>query len=42
MTDDQFDATIEEVRHKPDFLAALRTAQPMINAAVIDAHHGTQ
>jgi hypothetical protein len=37
MTADQFDATIEEVRNKPDFLPALRTAQPMINAAVIDA-----
>jgi hypothetical protein len=37
MTPDQFDVTIEEVKNKPDFLAALRSAQPMINAAVIDA-----
>jgi len=35
MTSEQFDARIEALKSEPDFLAALRAAQPMINAAVM-------
>ena len=37
MTPEQFDADIEDIKRQPDFLSALRSAQPIISAAVIDA-----
>ncbi len=37
MTSEQFDAKIEDIKNQPDFLSALRAAQPIISAAVIDA-----
>ena len=35
MTSVEFEALIDNVKNQPDFLAALRSAQPMINVAVI-------
>ena len=37
MTSEQFDADIEDIKNQPDFLLALRSAQPIISAAVMDA-----
>lgn len=36
MTPEQFDARIQAIGAEPDFLAALRAAQPLISAAVIE------
>ena len=37
MTSEQFDTEIKDIKSQPDFLSALRAAQPIISAAVIDA-----
>ena len=36
MTSQQFEARIEAIKGEPDFLSALRAAQPLISAAMID------
>jgi len=36
MTPEQFDARIAEIKAEPDFISALRAAQPLLSAAVVE------